>query len=131
MDFGERLYKLRIENNLSQEQLAQLLDVSRQSISKWENGKGYPEMNRLLFMSNYFKVSLDYLVRGSEEITNDHKEYSPKGLVYLWNSFLTNLSKKQIRIMYVLLVVLIIVIIICCVYDMGYAFGKAIYYLQQ
>lgn len=44
MTFGERLYRLRSEKNLSQEQLAELLDVSRQSISKWENDKAYPEI---------------------------------------------------------------------------------------
>lgn len=67
MTFGERLYRLRSEKNLSQEQLAELLDVSRQSISKWENDKAYPEMTRLLFLSDYFQVSLDYLMRGTEE----------------------------------------------------------------
>ena len=51
MTFGERLYELRKNKNISQEELAELLDVSRQSISKWENDKAYPEMTRLLFMS--------------------------------------------------------------------------------
>lgn len=52
MTFGERLYELRNKNNLSQEELAEVLDVSRQSISKWENDKGYPEMTRLLMKTN-------------------------------------------------------------------------------
>ena len=59
MTFGERLYELRNKNNLSKEELAEVLDVSRQSISKWENDKAYPEMTRLLFMSDYFDVSLE------------------------------------------------------------------------
>ena len=70
MTFGERLYELRNKNNLSQEELAEVLDVSRQSISKWENDKAYPEMTRLLFMSDYFDVSLDYLMRGIEKENN-------------------------------------------------------------
>ena len=56
------MYELRNKKNISQEDLAEVLDVSRQSISKWENDKAYPEMTRLLFMSDYFDVSLDYLV---------------------------------------------------------------------
>ena len=73
MTFGERLYELRNKNNLSQEELAEVLDVSRQSISKWENDKGYPEMTRLLFMSDYFDVSLDYLMRGIKKENNEEK----------------------------------------------------------
>ncbi len=52
MTFGERLYELRNKNNLSQEELAEVLDVSRQSISKWENDKAYPEMTRLFMKTN-------------------------------------------------------------------------------
>ena len=70
MTFGERLYELRKNKNISQEELAELLDVSRQSISKWENDKAYPEMTRLLFMSEYFDVSLDYLLGRTEENKN-------------------------------------------------------------
>ena len=62
--FGLRLIEIRKKANISQEELAELLDVSRQSISKWENDKAYPEMTRLIFISDYFKVSLDYLMRG-------------------------------------------------------------------
>lgn len=65
--FGERLSRLRKKSNLSQEELAELLDVSRQSVSKWENDKAYPEMTRLLYMSDFFQVSLDDLMRGTKE----------------------------------------------------------------
>ena len=75
MTFGERLYELRNKNNLSQEELAEVLDVSRQSISKWENDKGYPEMTRLLFMSDYFDVSLDYLMRGIKKENNEEDQF--------------------------------------------------------
>lgn len=54
MTFGERLYKLRQQANLSQEEFAEIMDVSRQSISKWENDKAYPEMTRLVYMSDFF-----------------------------------------------------------------------------
>ena len=62
--FGIRLAELRKQSGLSQEEFAELLNVSRQSISKWENDKAFPEMTRLIFMSDYFKVSLDELMRG-------------------------------------------------------------------
>lgn len=65
--FGQRLTKLRMDKKISQEELADLLDVSRQSISKWENDKVYPELSRLLMMSEYFDISLDYLMRGFEK----------------------------------------------------------------
>ena len=91
MTFGERLYKLRQQANLSQEEFAEIMDVSRQSISKWENDKAYPEMTRLVYMSDFFQVSLDYLMRGveAEEQKNskaDEKmEYKAKSLIMIWN----------------------------------------------
>lgn len=64
MKFSEKLQILRKENKLSQEQLADMLDVSRQSVSKWESGQTYPEMDKLISMCKIFKCSLD-------ELTND------------------------------------------------------------
>lgn len=64
MKFSEKLQSLRKENKLSQEQLADMLDVSRQSVSKWESGQTYPEMDKLIAMCKIFKCSLD-------ELTND------------------------------------------------------------
>ena len=72
------MYELRNKKNISQEDLAEVLDVSRQSISKWENDKAYPEMTRLLFMSDYFDVSLDYLMRGIDKEDNEGKYYQKK-----------------------------------------------------
>lgn len=68
MKFSEKLQKLRKENNYSQEQLADMLDVSRQSVSKWESGQTYPEMDKLLSMCKIFKCSLDDLT--NDEITD-------------------------------------------------------------
>ena len=68
MKFSEKLQKLRKENNLSQEQLADMLEVSRQSVSKWESGQTYPEMDKLITMCKIFKCSLDDLT--NDEITD-------------------------------------------------------------
>ena len=65
MNFSEKLTKLRKENNMSQESLAEVLEVSRQSVSKWESGINYPEMDKLLSMCKIFNVTL-------EELTNDN-----------------------------------------------------------
>lgn len=62
MSFGEKLQKLRKRKGLSQEQLAQILQVSRQTISKWESGINHPELEKLKEISAYFEVSLDELL---------------------------------------------------------------------
>ena len=64
---SEKLFKLRKNSGLSQEQLAEQLKVSRQAISKWESGTAVPESEKLITISNYFGVSVDYLLRDDEE----------------------------------------------------------------
>lgn len=64
MSFRENLQYLRGTRNMTQEQLAMLLGVSRQAISKWESEKAYPEMDKLLMICNLFDVTLDDLVMG-------------------------------------------------------------------
>lgn len=62
MKFAENLKQIRKENNLSQEELAELLEVSRQAVSKWEQGAGYPEVEKLLLLCEKLHVSLDALM---------------------------------------------------------------------
>ena len=66
MDFQERLFTLRRQAGLSQEDLANLLNVTRQAVQKWEAGTSRPDMDNLVSLAEYFKVSLDYLVTGKE-----------------------------------------------------------------
>ena len=72
MSFGENLQVLRKKNQLSQENLAEMLGVSRQAVSKWELGEGYPEVDKLLLLSKKLNVSLDSLLEN--EITTDTSE---------------------------------------------------------
>ncbi len=65
MNLGERIYALRTGKGLSQEALADALEVSRQSISKWENNAAVPELEKLVKMSALFGVTLDELVTGN------------------------------------------------------------------
>ena len=62
MSFAENLKQLRKEKQLSQEELAEILDVSRQAVSKWEQGIGYPEVEKLLLLSSKLHISLDSLM---------------------------------------------------------------------
>lgn len=65
MNLGESIYQLRTARNMSQGDLADALDVSRQSVSKWENNMAVPELDKLVKMSELFGVSLDTLVHGT------------------------------------------------------------------
>ena len=69
MSFSENLKQIRKEHHLSQEELAELLDVSRQAVSKWEQGQGYPEVEKLLLLSSKLSISLDALM--SVEVSRD------------------------------------------------------------
>ncbi|NJJ36793.1 helix-turn-helix transcriptional regulator [Clostridioides difficile] len=62
LNFGENLKRLRKERNLSQEQLSEMLNVSRQAISKWESNKTYPDIENLILLRNIFNIALDDLL---------------------------------------------------------------------
>jgi transcriptional regulator with XRE-family HTH domain len=88
MEFNNKLYELRKQKGFSQEELANRLNVSRQTVSKWEVGESTPDMEKLVAMSDLFEISLDELVKGVEpeketasgqisrsEFYSDFKEY--------------------------------------------------------
>ena len=70
MTLGDKLSKLRKENNYTQEQLADILEVSRQAISKWENDTAYPETEKLLKIGELYNCSMDYLLKDGQEADN-------------------------------------------------------------
>ncbi|MDY4573870.1 MAG: helix-turn-helix transcriptional regulator [Intestinibacter sp.] len=89
---GEQLVKLRKENNMSQEKLAKLLGVSRQTIYKWENNKAYPDMINLVTISEIFDVSMDELIKGDKknnqivnQIQSRKNSYEYKSEKYIGN----------------------------------------------
>ena len=71
MELGKRLKELRNQNSMNQDELAERLFVSRQTISSWENDKSYPDIHSLLMISDLFNVSLDTLVKGDIEIMKE------------------------------------------------------------
>ncbi|MBQ7123268.1 MAG: helix-turn-helix transcriptional regulator [Oscillospiraceae bacterium] len=66
MTLGEKIYQLRTERNLSQGDLSDLLEVSRQSVSKWENGAATPDLDKIVKLSEIFGITIDELVKGEE-----------------------------------------------------------------
>ena len=68
MTIGERLLKLRKERNLSQEELANVLDVSRQTVSKWETDQSLPDFDKIIPLCNYFGITSDELLTGNSNI---------------------------------------------------------------
>lgn len=76
MNLGEKIFKLRKEKGLSQESLAEQIGTTRQAVSKWENNQGFPETERLLQLSNLFKVSTDFLLKDDRSAEGaDEKGY--------------------------------------------------------
>ena len=69
MEFNEKLQELRKARGLTQEELAEALFVSRTAISKWESGRGYPSIDSLKQIANYFSISIDELLSGERLIT--------------------------------------------------------------
>jgi len=94
MNLSEKIQNLRKEKNLSQEELGEKLDVSRQSVSKWESGLAMPEIEKLVMLSEIFGVTTDYLLKegearqakpsddGASSATEETPEYEIKKLVY-------------------------------------------------
>ena len=71
MELGKQIKMYRLENKLSQEELADRIYVSRQTISNWENDKNYPDINSLVLLSEVFKVSLDKIIKGDIDVMKD------------------------------------------------------------
>ncbi|MBQ1966081.1 MAG: helix-turn-helix transcriptional regulator [Clostridia bacterium] len=87
MEFHEKLQKLRKERRLTQEELAEALFVSRTAVSKWESGRGYPNIESLKAISKFFRVTVDELLSGEELLTLSEEEHRKKenrfrGLVF-------------------------------------------------
>ncbi|MGM9618324.1 MAG: helix-turn-helix domain-containing protein [Oscillospiraceae bacterium] len=78
MEFHEKLQELRKQKGLTQEELAELLFVSRTAISKWESGRGYPNIDSLKAISQYFSVSVDELLSGDAILSLSEEESRQK-----------------------------------------------------
>ena len=79
MEFNKKLQELRKKNGLTQEELAELLFVSRTAISKWESGRGYPNIDSLKGIAKLFSVTIDELLSGDELLTIAQEDTKQKG----------------------------------------------------
>ena len=92
MTLGEKLSKLRKEYNYTQEQLADILGVTRQSISKWESDIAYPETDKLIRIGKLFECSMDYLL--NDDI-NVKQGIEPKETETFWDKFKKQFHKRK------------------------------------
>ena len=90
MKFEEKLLELRKKAGLSQEELGNKMNISRQTVSKWESGKSTPEMSKLVELSELFDTSIDELVKGietSKEGAKNKRKINIKLMLILWIIF--------------------------------------------
>lgn len=88
MNIGIKLKERRKENNITQEQIADMVHVSRQTISNWENGKSYPDIESLLLLGDIYNVSLDELIKGDVEFMKKEVEKNVvKNYAYMMTLF--------------------------------------------
>jgi len=105
MVFGEKLKSVRKTKGWSQEELAEKLFVSRQSVSKWENGQNYPSIEVIIKLSDLFEVSIDELLRTDEDlkekVIKDSKQLAHPKLKFLFDVvFLLGVTLLIIKIGY-------------------------------
>lgn len=98
MKIGDQLKKARLDKNLTQEEVAEKIFVSRQSISNWENNKTYPDIGNVIALSDLYQISLDELLKGSDNFM-EHLEES------------TNLVKSNKKLMALIVFALIVMIV--------------------
>ena len=83
MEFNEKLQELRKQKGLTQEELAEALYVSRAAVSKWESGRGYPNIDSLKEISRFFSVTIDDLLSGSQILTIAEEDQKQKNSLLL------------------------------------------------
>ena len=92
MNLADNLKKIRKDNNLSQEQFAEKLNVSRQSVSKWESGQSYPEMDKVIQICNLFNLNINELINENITEINEKKESQNRTNKYI-SSFFDYITK--------------------------------------
>lgn len=99
MEFNNKLYELRKQKGFSQEELANRLNVSRQTVSKWEVGDSTPDMEKLVAMSDLFGISLDELVLDKSPEPAPVEQVTVKSELYsdIKKYVLTDDNKKKVR----------------------------------
>lgn len=126
MSFGERLQALRHTNGLTQEEFAEQLKVSRQAVSKWESSRGYPEIEKIIYICNHYGISMNELFldevppqKHSEETTEQNlpakQPLKSSPLKKSFSNFFNNLSpRNQLTFSIILVVIALALVILLC-----------------
>ncbi|MDE6476240.1 MAG: helix-turn-helix domain-containing protein [Erysipelotrichaceae bacterium] len=99
MEIGQKLKNARIQSGMIQENVAEKLNVSRQTISNWENEKSYPDIINIIELSNLYSISLDVLLKGDEKM-----------MEYLEES--TNVVKSNKKMIWAIMVNIMVVVLL-------------------
>ena len=99
MKIGDKLKEARLKKNMTQEEVAEKIFVSRQSISNWENNKTYPDIGNVIALSNLYEISLDELLKGSDNFMKHLEE----------STDLVKSNKKLIGIIIIALLTMVII----------------------
>jgi len=108
MNLGERIVKFRKDNKMSQDDLAEVFNVTRQTVSNWENSKNYPDIETLIQFSDKFHISLDALLKGDKE------------MVYKMDQKMKNAKIFKI----VTLILLLILLFVSVIFGLNYRIKK-------
>lgn len=146
MNIGEKIYALRREKNLSQGDLADMLEVSRQSVSKWENNTAVPDLQKIIKLSEIFEISVDELIKGekiqpeartqTEYIVKHERMENRKiaGIILICMSFLLTILLLPAGILYASPLIICAVICFACKKDVllkciwvGYIFADVFF----
>ncbi len=98
MNLGQKIVKIRKDNKMSQEQFAEIFNVTRQTISSWENSKSYPDIETLIKISDKFNISLDILLKGDEKMIKNIDDNVKS-------------NKRNKKLVFTLIIVLVVFII--------------------
>lgn len=99
MKIGDKLKEARLKKNMTQEEVAEKIFVSRQSISNWENNKTYPDIGNVIALSDLYEISLDELLKGSDNFMKHLEE----------STDLVKSNKKLIGIIILALITMVII----------------------
>jgi transcriptional regulator with XRE-family HTH domain len=97
MEFNKKLYDLRKKNGISQEELANEINVTRQTISKWELGESTPDMEKMIALSNFFEITLDELVLGRKHFPLEDNKEETITTKMINNKILTHENKRKFK----------------------------------
>ena len=100
MNIGNQILNIRKDNQLTQEEFSKLFHVTRQTVSNWENGKSYPDLQILVSMSNQFDISLDTLLKEDSKMVQSMDKERAMGIIKHEKSIVDFLQVLEQELLY-------------------------------